>query len=53
MGPPKPYSILLNQGPYSTAFRQGLWALPGARLSIRLSWQLLLGAGTLRPENTG
>ncbi|OLQ03995.1 Gamma-enolase [Symbiodinium microadriaticum] len=31
--------------------RQGLSALPGARLSIRLSWQLLLGAGTLRIYN--
>ncbi|CAE7437382.1 Eno2 [Symbiodinium sp. CCMP2456] len=30
---------------------QGLRALPGARLSIRLSWQLLLGTGTLRPSH--
>eukprot|EP00439_Symbiodinium_sp_Y106_P007328 s7657_g1.t1 len=44
--------LLANRVQGSTQ-EQGLWALPGARLSIRLSWQLLLGAGTLRPENTG
>ncbi|CAE7281298.1 Eno2 [Symbiodinium sp. CCMP2592] len=42
--------LLANRVQGSTE-EQGLWALPGARLSVRLSWQLLLGAGTLRIYN--